>query len=556
MVLLGACNRGSEEIVKIMKGGENASLKYIALMVPTPKTKEVKMRRLSFLAIIIVAKLCLGIPSPAAGQPQGELRVGLSTLYDQTFHPTWATLYRKQYIEPIYDFIIGVDPEGNFDPSQGLATEWKNSQDLLTWTLTIRDGVKFHNGDPLTLDDIKYTMEQAASDKNNAGSRSDWQAHLAGVQVVGENRLDVKLNKPWPTFLYYLSTLVGSEGMVQPREYIKTKGEETFMKAPVGSGAYKFYEWKEGDYVKLEAVDQHWRVGTPYYKYLTFKLMPEQNTRIAALKTGEIDVAAVGLTQANELKKEGYRVQQKEDGLYVGLMWLQDYRSDLATNNKKVRQALVYAIDKQSIVDHLLMGEGQVVGTAASMFTWSIEYKPYDPPQYDPEKAKELLKEAGYGDGFTIYLYSFVTALPEIKLINEAIAAYWQAIGLEVKILEMDYSAFKPYWTKTKDVPGPAAFTLAWPNRPVYSWRNMYHSEALYSHKKDPALDQLIEAFETETTPEGYKTGARKIMDYVLDNFYGAGICTTHQLFVVGKDVPAWDMGKGVGSFRWEHIGK
>jgi peptide/nickel transport system substrate-binding protein len=190
------------------------------------------------------------------------------------------------------------------------------------------------------------------------------------------------------------------------------------------------------------------------------------------------------------------------------------------------------------------------------MFTWAIEYKPYPPTPYDPKRAKQLLAEAGYPKGFTMYIYSFVTKLPEANLINEAIASYWEAIGVKTKILEMDYSAFKPVWTKKRDPRGPAAFILAWPNRPVYSWRNMYHSTALYSHKRDPKIDRMIENFEAETTAKGYKDAGQKIMDYVLENFYGSGICTTHELYAISKKVPEWEMGKGVGSYRWEYIVK
>jgi peptide/nickel transport system substrate-binding protein len=269
-----------------------------------------------------------------------------------------------------------------------------------------------------------------------------------------------------------------------------------------------------------------------------------------------VDVIVVGLSRAKALSNAGYVVHQKKDGLYVGLMWLRVWDPEFPTTKKKVRQALIYAINKNDIVEQILLGRGKVVGTATSMFTWSIEYKPYPPTPYDPEKTKKLLREAGYPNGFDIDIYSFVTKLPETKLINEAIAAYWESMGINVKILEMDFSVFKTYWTKQHKPKNPTAFILAWPNRPVYSWRNMYHSTALYSHYRDPVIDKLIEEFETQTTTEGYKAGGQKIMDHVLDNFYASGICTTHELYALGEGVPRWEMGKGVGSYRWEYMGK
>jgi len=513
------------------------------------------MRKVIYILIVFTLMLCWGQLAQAQ-KPSGELRIALPTLYDQTFHPIWATIYRKHYLEPMYDFIIGVDKDGKFDPKQSVAYRWENSSDLMAWTLYIREGIKFHNGDPMTNEDVKYTLEQAASKKNNAGSRSDFMAHIDRVETAPPNKVILHLKKPWPTFVYYLSTLATAEGMIQPKKYIEEKGDEYFMAHPIGSGPYKFYEWKEGVHIKFVAQDSHWRVGVPKYKYLTFKLMPEEGTRDAALRSGEVDVVAVSLARTRGLKEAGFTIQQKKDGLFVGLMWLQDFRPEFPTNKAKVRQALIYAINKDEIVQQILMGHGKVVGTAPSMFTWAIEYKPYPPTPYDPKRAKQLLAEAGYPKGFTMYIYSFVTKLPEANLINEAIASYWEAIGVKTKILEMDYSAFKPVWTKKRDPRGPAAFILAWPNRPVYSWRNMYHSTALYSHKRDPKIDRMIENFEAETTAKGYKDAGQKIMDYVLENFYGSGICTTHELYAISKKVPEWEMGKGVGSYRWEYIVK
>lgn len=487
-------------------------------------------------------------------KPTGELTVGVPTLYDQTFHPIWGTLYRRVYLEPMYDFIIGVTADGKFDPKQSIANKWETSKDQLKWTFYIRDGVKFHNGDPLTNEDIKYTLEQDASKKNNAGSQSDFMAYIEKVETAAPNKVIVKLRKPWPTFLTSISPLSGAEGMVQPKKYIEKNGDDYFMKHPVGSGPYKFSEWKEGNYIKLEALDKHWKVGSPKYKYLTFKLVPEQGARVAGLREGTLDVIPVSLSETKDLMKDGFVLQQKKDGLFIALMWLGQYKKEYPTNNKKVREALILAMNKNAIVKNILLNQGQVVGSSMAMFTWAIEYKPYPPTPFNPELAKKLLAEAGYPNGFTLYLYSFVTMLPEVPLIDQAIASNLEAIGVKVKILEMDYSAFKPVWTKKQDPPGPAAFVLAYPNRAVYSWRTEYYSDALYSHTKDPQMDKLIDEHESVKTTKDYISSAQKIMDYVLETSDSTGIGTTPLSYMMRKSVPLWDMGKGVGSFRWEYI--
>ena len=234
---------------------------------------------------------------------------------------------------------------------------------------------------------------------------------------------------------------------------------------------------------------------------------------------------------------------------------LQDFRQDFPTHKKKVRQALIYAINKREILEQILMGMGDVATTATPMFTWAIEYKPYPESPYDPILAKKLLADAGYPDGFTMYIYSFVNKLPEAKLINLAIASYWEAIGIKTKVMEMDYTAFKPHWTKQKNPVGPSCFLFAFPNRPVCSYRTHHHSTSMYSHQKDNKLDQLIESFESQTTTNGYISCAQDTMKYILDMFYTVGICTTDEIYLKNNDVPKWDMGKGVGAYRWAYIG-
>jgi ABC-type transport system substrate-binding protein len=189
------------------------------------------------------------------------------------------------------------------------------------------------------------------------------------------------------------------------------------------------------------------------------------------------------------------------------------------------------------------------------MLSWSIEYQPYPPTSFDPEKAKRLLAEAGYPKGFTIYLYSFKSALPELPIINEVVAGYWENIGLNVKILEMDYAAFRIIYSNHKDPAGPSAFLLDYPNRPVYSWRNNYSSTAMFSHVKDDKADAMITDIEKQIDLLGYISACRKLEDYVLSQGWSAGFCTTPGLLAMKKDIPKWGLGKGVSSYRWEYMG-
>jgi len=487
--------------------------------------------------------------------PTGELRIAVPTLHMETFHPLWSTNYRKFFLEAMFDHLIGVDGEGKFLPEESIAYKWEEAPDRMSWTFYIRDGVKFHDGTPLTLDDVKYSIEETAKVTNMA-ARGEYMTYIDRLETVPPNKVVLRLKKPWPVMPHHMSPLNSTEGMIFPKKYIEAQGKE-FERKPIGTGPYKFLEHKEGDYIKLVAQDSHWRVGVPKYRYLTFKVIPEEGTREAALRVGEVDLAKTTLTTANKLETGGFTIHKKLSSIEPLLTMIRIYDPNNPLNKKKVRQALVYAIDKAAILKHVMMGQGEVTGHHMAMTKWSIGYsKTYPLTPYDPKKAKELLAEAGYPDGFTIYLYSYITDLPEAKLINEAIAGYWKAIRMKPIILEMEYEAFKPVWARKKDPPGPSINLHPWTSRPVYPWGGLYHTKGPWSHTADPELDKLIEDFNNQITLEGYGKAAQRVMDYVVDNYYHTGLFSTHEFLASNPKVPKWPLGRNTyGSCRFEYIG-
>jgi ABC-type transport system substrate-binding protein len=344
--------------------------------------------------------------------------------------------------------------------------------------------------------------------------------------------------------------------MVQPKDYIETNGEDYVIANPVGSGPYRLYDYQEGVHITYEAVEDHWRVGTPEYDYLTFYPMTETSARTAALQAGEADIVRADVSAMNSLEAEGFIPQMKSEGVFISLIPWWPFTEGNPIGIAEVRQALWYAVDKAAIVETVMSGVGEVVGSSMSMMTWAIEYKEYEPTPYDPATAEQLLEDAGYPDGFTIYLYPAETNLPEAGVVAEAVAGYWEAVGLDVQIIDSPFATVKPIYMNEQEPPGPAVFIAQMPNRPVYSWRGMYHSTALYSHTRDAVMDDLIETFEAATTQQEYIDRARDCMDYVLQEHYTTSLFVTDMIFMMASEVPQWDMGRGIASYRWEYIGK
>jgi len=509
-----------------------------------------------FLTLIVAGSLISGHAQTPL-KPVGELRIGVSSLLTQTFHPFLAPYARKFYYEVMFDHLVGVNEKGEPSPEHSIAFKWEEASDHLSWTFYIRDGVKFHDGTPLTLDDVKYSIDTILDEKNVC-ARSLHIPYQDRVEIVPPNKVVVHMKKPWPIMHYLLGPLGQGGGVILPKKYIEEKGTRYFETNPIGTGPYRFLEQKEADYIKFVAQDHHWRVGTPKYKNLTFKAIPEEETRVANLIRGELDIITVSIAKSKELEKRGFPIRSKHGAVDLFLEFLRTYEPTNPLHKKEVRQALIYAIEKAAILENILLGRGKLIGHAPYMFSGSIGYKEYPVTPYDPKKAKELLAKAGYPEGFTIYLYSYVTTVPEQELINEAIAGYWEAIGMKVKILKMESGAFMPIWTKKKEPPGPAAHMHSWSDRPQATWRPIYHSDVkkfYFSQTADPEMDRLIEEFDKQITLKGYIEATRKCVEHVLANFYKSGVANTSLLFATNKETPEWEIGRGIDSYRFEYIG-
>ena len=519
------------------------------------------MKKEKVLTLISSTFLTFLILLPAwvepAERPTGELRIGMPTLLTETLHPYTAPPARKFYTELIYDYLVGVDERMEPDPKTSIAYKWEEAPDHMSWTFYIREGVKFHNGTPVTMEDIKYSMETVTNEKNVVGP---WvfEPFVKGFEIVPPNKLVFRMKKPWTLLPYYVSPVGEGVGVILPKKYIEEKGVPYFETHPIGTGPYKFLEKKEGDYIKFVAQDSHWRVGTPKYRYMTFKIIPEEGTRDAALRGGEADIIQVSIARAKQLGADGFPIREKSGDADLTLVFQRIFKPDNPLHKKDVRQALVYAIDKPSIVKHILMNRGKLIGHTVYMYSTSICYKDYPVSPYDPKKAKQLLADAGYPNGFTIYLYSTETSLPEQKLVNEAIAGYWKAIGMDVKILEMDYGALRPIWLKQREPAGPAAHTFVWPCKPTGTWYGIFHSDVKkypFSQTQDPELDRLMDELNSQLTMEGYCSVERKCTERVLSQYYDSGIAGIGALFATRKEVPEWDLGHNTYSYRFEYVG-
>jgi len=353
-------------------------------------------RRLSLvLAAGLAGAVLLAAPSlHAQTKPEGEMRWALYV----TLSPVWfdpgevAGQLTPFWVLYAHDALVKPMPGNLLAPS--LAESWTVSPDQRVYEFKLREGLKFHNGDPFTADDVKFSFHRAKGSKVLHDKVKD-------VVVASPSRVRFVLHEPWPDFMMYYGSIVSGAGWVVPKKYVERVGDDGFKRAPVGLGPYKFVSHTPGVELVMEANEGYWR-KVPSVKRLVFKSVPESTTRLAMLKRGEVDIAyLLGVPQAQEVKRDPNLRLAFSGGIAIWYLdFLEQWDPRSPWNDRRVRLAANYAIDRQALSEAETLGASKPAGNhVPRSFEFALPIEPYP---YDPAKAKQLLAEAGYPNGFDV----------------------------------------------------------------------------------------------------------------------------------------------------------
>jgi peptide/nickel transport system substrate-binding protein len=393
--------------------------------------------------VLVLALLLLAWAAPLHAAPEGSVTWGAHvSLAARWLDPadTEGTIIPFMVLYALHDALVKPMPAGLSTPS--LAESWTMSKDGLVYEFVLRKGVKFHNGDVVTGEDVKFSFE-----RYRGGGARQIKEKVREVQVVDPGRVRFHLKQPWPDFLTYFGTTASGVGWIVPKKYVEQVGDDGFKKAPVGAGPYRFVSFTPGIELVVEAFEGYWR-KTPSVKRLVFKVMPDDTTRAAALKKGDVDVIfQVNGPVAEDLRRTPHvRVVSRQTG--NGVFWLDlpdQWDPKSPWHDKRVRQAANQALDRQAVNQAESLGTSRLTG---SIIPRSFEFAlPIDPPTHDPGKAKQLLAEAGYPSGFDagdFYPY------PPLYAMGEALAGYLGAVGIRTRIRTMERAAFLTAWRDKK----------------------------------------------------------------------------------------------------------
>ena len=392
------------------------------------------------IALFALAALAGAVNHANAGA-DGQLTWGVHV----SLAPTWfdpaemsgiITPYMVYYA--LHDGLVKPMPGQPLAPS--LAEAWSASDDGLIYEFNLRDGITFHNGEPVTAEDVKFSYERYRGSSSQA-----LKDHVASVETPTPKRVLFKLKQPWPDFMTFYTSATAASWIV-PKKYVEQVGDEGFKKAPIGAGPYRFVSFTPGLELTMEAFDQYWR-KKPSVKRLILKVIPDEATRLAALKRGEIDIVySIRGELAEELQRtKGLTLKptviQAPFWLYFADQW--DPKSPW--HDVRVREAASLAIDNNGINQALTLGHSKVTGSIIP-YTFDQYWQP-TAPVYDPVKAKKLLAEAGHAAGFDAGEYYCDVSYSNLA---EAVLNNLQAVGIRAQLRPLERAAFfKGYGEKS-----------------------------------------------------------------------------------------------------------
>ncbi len=400
------------------------------------------MRR--FIRTVSVAfVLCVGTGGPATAAPEGTMTWGVHiTLASRWLDPaeTEGIITPFMVLYALHDALVKPMPAGANTPS--LAESWTASKDGLTYEFVIRKGVKFHNGEPVTAEDVKFSFDRY----RGAGAKI-LKDRVREVQILDPGRVRFHLKQPWPDFMTFYGTSATGAGWIVPKKYVEKVGDDGFKKAPIGAGPYRFVSFNPGVELVLEAWEGYWR-KTPVIQRLVLRSLAEETTRAAALKKGEVDIAYLftGPVAEDIRKTPGFKLVAPSQS--NGVFWLDmpdQWDPKSPWHDRRVRLAASHAIDRQAINQAETLGFSKLTG---GIIPRAFEFaKAFEAPTLDPARARQLLAEAGYPNGFDAGdLYPW----PPYTSMGEALASNLQSVGIRSQLRIMERAALTTAWRERK----------------------------------------------------------------------------------------------------------
>ena len=469
-------------------------------------------------------------PAASGVTPEGQLVLGLTSYGNEVPIPWQEIAFAKNYGRFIWDYLIGTTDDAQLSTNTGLAESWEMADDGLSWNFKLRQGVPFQNGEEFIAEDIKFALDQTmVIPEAPASYKNQLLCCITenGIDLVSDYEFNVRMDKPQIFLDWDLTDAQGNLGVPVDKSHYDAVGEDEYARNPIHTGVYQWTDHLKGDFIEMTYWGEHWREGVPLWESVLIKTIPEESTRIAALKAGEVDVINLSRERVTEIEEAGFRVYPRPGQAVIGFYFHQMWE-DVPWADVRVRKAMNIAINRDEMVEFIFAGRGSPgivypMPLSGEVYGgWDRWGPKKDPYPYDPDGARALLEEAGYGDGFSITMHSYPRPdAPEGPRMVEAMAGYFEAIGIDVTIQPID-SATSIAERLAFNLSNTMTYLDA-PNRPFPGFAGLMfgleHSEGQGRSAEDPAFDATIEAMQETLDPVEAERRFLAVYDYIYDNY-------------------------------------
>ena len=425
----------------------------------------------------------------------------------------------------IHDALVRPLPNQKMAPS--LAEAWSESPDGLTYEFKLRRGLKFHNGDPLTTEDVKFSF-----DRYRGGGSAELKARVQRVEIVDPLTVRFHLKEPWPDFMTYYGTTATAAGLVVPKKYLTQVGDEGFTKHPIGAGPYRFVSQKPGVEIVLEAYPAYWR-HAPHVKRFVMRSVADGVTRAAVLKTGEADIAvALDGPEAEQIMRDPrLKIVPSKHASINWLEFAEQWDPKSPWHDKRLRLAVNLALNRKAINEAACLGFCPPAGVIVPrVMDFALQT---EPPPYDPQRAKQLLAEAGYPNGFDA---GDLVPIPPFFTTGEAVVNYLNAVGIRVKMRIVERATFYASW-REKKLRGLFITGVGNSGNAASRVQEFMYSKGAYAYGGYPDLDELFLQQARERDVKKREALLHRIQQLTIDRVMYAPIMDFRALMGVGPKV-------------------
>jgi ABC-type transport system substrate-binding protein len=494
-----------------------------------------------FIPVICMMALLLTVCSftPAIGQgkgitPQGKL-VYVSDQNSFEFrkafdpHTAMGGSTCRTLTSMVFDSLVTKDSKGDFQPA--LAESWEIAKDWSSISFKLRKGVKFHNGDPFTAKDVKFSIERLMRDDLRFVYGAEVKKIISKIEILDDYNVRIRVNNPYPGFL---DRCGGGAVAILSKNYLEKVGDDGFAAKPIGAGPFKVVKFERDISVDMVAVENHYR-KTPYVKNLRLMVVPEASTRLAMLKTGEVDFIIASPSQIPLLTKDPNINLMWGKHTYVITLMFADlsYPEDSPIKNPLVRKAISLAIDRKAIAD-AFHGHIEPWGSYLAPYHPGFDPKLNKPDPYNPAEAKKLLAQAGYPNGFD----TVITYTTTRKEFFEAMQGQLKEVGIRAKLDCLEYGTWIKSYVAAKQRglcygSGPWWSGFKSPHAGLHS-----HIVGMWSHKMaTPGIIKAMDKLEQATGTKEIAEAARTLDDTILKSTIRLPLWSVHYPYGIRKRV-------------------